>query len=132
MPLKKFARSSFQRPSPLSVTIRPTGRFSFSSEASRSLDRHGTTRVYLYGDQVTKTVVIRPAPEDAPDGYQLTFTRRSERRIRATLDSATFLRWLGYQATEPHRFEISENGRHSLEFTAMPTPDTAIHSETWP
>src|ERR1017187_4502891 len=69
MPLKLFTPDMATLPTrPLRVTVRPDYRLSFNAEASRALQTAGIRSVRIFGDRTAKQVVLRPAPDDAPDG----------------------------------------------------------------
>jgi hypothetical protein len=123
MPLQLFTPDMATPPTrPLRVTVRPDYRLSFNAETSRALQTAGIRCVRIFGDRTTKQVVIRPAPHDAPDGHLITYVKPSPYQIRASLEAAPFLRWLGYVPQPSTRYLVSNLPRRAFTFSLLATP----------
>lgn len=125
MPLQLFTPDMAPPPKrPLCVTVRPDYRLSFNAETSRALQNAGIRCVRIFGDRTSKQVVIRPAPDDAPDGHLVTYVKPSPNQIRASLEAAPFLRWLGYLPQPSTRYVVIKLPRRAFTFCLAPTTPT--------
>lgn len=102
MPLARFNPAT-----PLQVTIRGNGRFSFNVAATAYLHQHGIRRLTLYGDPEDKTIQFVPAEPSDKASRLISYTfLDAPWPTRATLEAAPFLKWLGYHMDEPLRFTL--------------------------
>lgn len=130
MPLKLFTPDMATLPTrPLRVTVRPDYRLSFNAETSRTLQTAGIRSVRIFGDRTTKQVVLRPAPDDAPDGHLITYVKPSPHQIRASLEAAPFRRWLGYVPQTSTRYVACKLPRRAFTFSLL-APPTSPTKET--
>jgi hypothetical protein len=113
MTLQKFIPEK-----PLAVTIRPDGRFSFNTSASRFLHSLQVRRLALFGDVKTKQVVLEPADPKDRTATLVTFARKDQDSLRASLEGHAFLEWIGYNHDESRRFTLTRKDNNKLGFTA--------------
>ena len=130
MALRRFRPCTAPRPKGMFAKI-DHDRFTFNTAASRALLNGGIKHVCLFGDPITKQVVIRPAAPDDPDAYDIVWTHPTTTQIRATIRATRFLRWLDYTSPELHlRYPVQTLPRRAFAFQlAPPQPPTTEPKE---
>jgi hypothetical protein len=77
------------------LAITPTGRIVVNAAGCRILQEAGLKRVVLLWDRASRKVAVKGAPKAEKHAFTLTFNPGS-----ASLSAVTFLRYIGWHATE--------------------------------